>query len=346
MFKLMWGPFVKSSIHHSVDLSSNTFLFRPKFWDFLSQDLNSQKFSVYLPQKTVNLNREDFIGFLKQLYPLQTNVDWKNAQEEAFFRQYSWGQDKIQSGEIKKIVPIIRQIGFGEYNLGNRAYSLINLLDTESFGWSYGFFQQEEVTIGKTPEYLVHFDQSFDSVNSVASSMALAGTFPNDEDGIKKINLDFKTREEHEFVIKDIQAKTKRYQTSILPTEVLQLKYLLHLKTEFKFKVKNEFHALELVNCLHPTSAMGTYPTDLNILKEFSKFDLQFDRDFFAAPFGIVEKGLVHILVAIRCLRVLGQQFTIDSGCGITSESRYDDELTELKNKRNSVKKMLGLMHD
>ena len=346
LFKLMWGPFVKSSIRSTDDLGSNTFLFRPKFWDFLRQDQETHAVSVYLPNKSLTLNREEFIGFLSRQNPQPSAVKWGDIETEAFTRQYGWGQEKIASEEIKKIVPIIRQTGQGCYGIENRAFSLLNLLQSEGFGWSYGHFDQDEALIGKTPESLVVFNRSAEGFNSEAGSMALAGTFPNDEVGLQRINEDLKTRQEHDWVIADIKEKTLNYDTSVLPTEVLKLKHLLHLKTDFKFKVEDEFQVIDLANRLHPTAAMGTYPTNLKILKEFSKFELQSDREHFASPLGIVEKGLVHIVVAIRCLRVSRQQFIIDSGCGITAQSHFEDELKELENKRNSVKKMLGVFDD
>ena len=54
----------------------------------------------------------------------------------------------------------------------------------------------------------------------------------------------------------------------------------------------------------------------------------------------------MQIIVAIRNILFTKDSIQIFSGCGITDESQYDLELGESENKRNSVKKMLGLAND
>ena len=67
-------------------------------------------------------------------------------------------------------------------------------------------------------------------------------------------------------------------------------------------------------------------------------------RNRFAAPFGVqypisVENGRSICLVALRNVQWDGAIVSVGAGCGIVSESHYEDELAELELKRNSVKK-------
>lgn len=130
------------------------------------------------------------------------------------------------------------------------------------------------------------------------------------------------------------------------PTDILELKYLLHLITEFQLEANDIGQVFEVIEALHPTAAMGLYPNSKQKFKEFYNFSLQKERSGFAAPFAIVEEEMVCCVVAIRNIIFSSQQVKIFSGCGVTSASEYRSELTELQNKRDSVKKMLGLNVD
>ena len=88
---------------------------------------------------------------------------------------------------------------------------------------------------------------------------------------------------------------------------------------------------------------MGLYPYSRAKLKEFLEFSLQKERKAFAAPFAIFDQDAVYCVVAIRNMLFAPDRVDIYSGCGVTSGSVYEHELTELQNKRDSVKKMLGL---
>ena len=78
--------------------------------------------------------------------------------------------------------------------------------------------------------------------------------------------------------------------------------------------------------------------------RRMSEFSLQKKRDSFAAPFGIIEASAAQIIVAIRNICVQTEALHIFSGCGVTAESLFESEVSELENKRNSVKKMMGLV--
>ena len=135
------------------------------------------------------------------------------------------------------------------------------------------------------------------------------------------------------FKIKKIQGET----------DILELRDLLHLMTEFQIETDHIEQVFDVIEALHPTAAMGMYPFNQDKLKEFSQFSLQKERRSFAAPFAIIEKDAVYCVVAIRNLFFDQKKVQLFSGCGVTAESQYELELTELQNKRESVKKILGL---
>ena len=95
-----------------------------------------------------------------------------------------------------------------------------------------------------------------------------------------------------------------------------------------------------MVECLHPTPALGVAPREqLGLLKKWRG-----GKDRLGAPFGIRwEPDQFLSVVAIRQLSWDENFFYIGNGCGVVAESELDDEWQELKLKRDSVRKMFRL---
>jgi|GEM_PF-5270248 len=356
LFKVLVGPFAAQDISQITDLKHPTLLYKPNFWDFLQRPLgkplNLTQKSVYFSAKIYTLNREEFIHHLQSFKPQAPNIRWKAPNEAQFKAQFEWSQKNFIEQKLLKTVPIIREQAEVKFTLENLAYCVLSLLQHKNFGWSYGYFENSVGMIGHTPEVLAHWTQ----IDRQLHTVALAGTRVQSENAYTQILTDKKIRHEHQIVIEDINTKLKslafgldfgglNFNLKITQgeTDVLALTDLLHLMTEFQIEVDNIEQALAVIQALHPTSAMGLYPFSLDKLIEFSEFNLQKERRTFAAPFALIEENALYCVVAIRNLMFNKEHVQIFSGCGVTAESQYELELTEAQNKRNSVKKMLGL---
>lgn len=346
LFKILIGPFDR---HNSVNLGlleHSTVLLKPNFWDFLNKNSDFSQKSVYSSAITYTLDREEFIYFLSTVKSLRPEIDWLSPDEKQFRTQFEWSQKNFSDQKLSKTVPIIRQQGTVKFSLDNLLWCMKNLVQKRTFGWSYGFFENNRGIIGHTPEILAQWSR----IDRQLHTVALAGTYTKNENSYNEMLADKKILNEHQIVIDDIVDKLSslNFKSKSIqgPTDILELKYLLHLMTEFQIEADNIDQVFEVIDILHPTSAMGIYPYDLSKLKEFSEFSLQAERGSFAAPFAVVEKDSVYGVVAIRNLIFSEDRVHIFSGCGITNDSRYEAELIELQNKRDSVKKMLGVFND
>lgn len=342
LFKVLVGPFKPVKVAHAADAGDITLLYRPKFWDFLKTGSESAQDIVYMAAKTYSLNREDFIRFLASAPALEPSLQWEKPSASDFASQFNWSQEQFRLGILSKTVPIIRQSANKSLNESNKLWCLRMLLQQNDYGWSYGLFENEKGVIGHTPEMLAKWDA--DSLK--LKTMALAGTYPKSESASREIKADKKIRNEHEIVVTDIRVKLSGYDFQQSETDVLELRYLLHLKTEFEVSIKNMAGAVEVINRLHPTSAMGIFPADSGKFAEFSQLPIQKDRQSFAAPFAFLNRTSVNCVVAIRNIQFDGWKTEIFSGCGVTTGSSLELELEESQLKRNSVKKMLGLKID
>lgn len=346
LFKVLVGPFERHDSVQKALLKHSTLLYKPNFWDFLNSGGDLSQKAVYSAQNSALFDREEFISFLATQATMMPDVEWLQVNESDFKSQYDWSQKNFTEESLFKAVPIIRQNGVSNFKLENLVWCIRNLIQLDTFGWSYGFFENLKGFVGHTPEVLAQWSR----IDHQLHTVALAGTAARVEGVNVDLLSDAKIRNEHQLVIDDVIDKLSRLSfvsKSIQgPTDVLELKYLLHLMTEFQLEVDDLDQVFEVIKILHPTSAMGIYPYDEKKLKEFSEFPLQAMRNTFAAPFAVVEKDRVSCVVAIRNMFFNKSQLEIYSGCGVTRESQYELEVIELENKRNSVKKMLGLNND
>ena len=338
MFSLMQGPF--EPVHNLSDprLTQTSLLFKTSFWSFLEHRENIAQNSVYEPHSAHTLSREEFLGLLAAERSQKPEVRWQSAAVEEFDTQFRWSQKLFSEANLQKTVPIICQSALGSFTIENKVYILQQLLKNESFGWSYGNLTEKDCWIGHTPETLLTWD-GFE-----AQTMALAGTFPQGPHAVRDILHDSKNRREHNYVIEDIAEKLRHTDFKMSETHALELKHLVHLKTDVRLPCDSLMYFMRLISRLHPTAAMGVFPDRIEQLRRMSEFDLQKKRDSFAAPFGIIGSSAAQIIVAIRNVRIQPEALHIFSGCGVTAESIFESEVIELENKRNSVKKMMGLV--
>ena len=116
-----------------------------------------------------------------------------------------------------------------------------------------------------------------------------------------------------------------------------QMQKKLNLLTEELKKAKKMASLADL------RSALGIYPRISVEYENLKKFDVQRNRAGFAAPFGFINNQSMLVVAAIRSFHFTANSVTLFSGCGVTSESVLQEELSEVEKKRNSVKKMMGM---
>jgi isochorismate synthase EntC len=343
LFKVLSGPFTKLSSDEVSNFQHSLLFYKPDFWDFLHIREGLYQDSVYSAVGVFDVTREELLHFIQSFDTRQPDIQWENVNETRFRTQFDWSQKCFADKSLVKTVPIIRQSGSTQFGPQNLLWCLQSLIQARNFGWSYGFFENGKGLIGHTPEILAQWNK----IDRRLHTVALAGTYAKTPNAHDEILEDEKVLNEHQIVIDDINKKLAQLKFNLKiqqgPTDVLELRYLLHLMTEFELEVENKEQVFSVIKGLHPTSAMGLYPFDLFKMKDFSQFSLQKDRGVFASPFAMIEKGAVSCVVAIRNMFFSPDQVQIYSGAGVTSGSNYELELTELQNKRDSVKKMLGL---
>lgn len=200
--------------------------------------------------------------------------------------------------------------------------------------------------LGATPEQLVAFQHDFLRTEALAGSMERGDTAAEDIDLEKDLSFSAKNRNEHQFVVQDIEQRLAPFAHSIHRSsrpQVKKLSNVQHLYTPIKADLKSEATFLSVLEQLHPTSAVGGYPW-----KEAAPYIQQlenFERGWYAGPVGWLNaSGSGEFAVAIRSGLLTNEQAHFFAGCGIVADSDADAEWKETNLK---LKPMLSaLPHD
>jgi isochorismate synthase len=198
--------------------------------------------------------------------------------------------------------------------------------------------------LGATPERLVALH------DGTATTMALAGTAPRGETPAEDLAIgqrllrDPKERTEHVVVADAVREALAPLATRVVADPEPRLHTLpnvQHLITPICAEMKEGRGALDLVNALHPTPAVGGYPREpaLKLIREREVLD----RGWYAAPIGWVDgRGEGEFVVGLRSALVRGETATLFAGCGIVADSDPPTELAEWGWKLKPMATALG----
>lgn len=350
-FLIAWEISKNNSVHQTPSLYLSDFFLSQnqiisfkkwKIFSFYSFKKMVLDFNVHLTSKMTNLNRSPLEN------PLIKKRTWILSEKKEFFKKVSKIKKLIAEKSLTKALPIAYETSQGILNEAEKCYFLLSLLEKPKHGGIlYGFWNENEGLLGKTPEFL--FDWNLK--RNVLFSMALAGTASIHSKN--SLLNDPKELKEHAIVVKDLQNKLKRLGT-VWKSKTFEWPYgvLKHLRTDFFIKMKESLNSKEnsnshqinpfkIIKLLHPTPALGIFS---ETLKKFQKTQLEKKinpiRKYFGAPFcvSLPQEKRFFCLVAIRNLQWFNQKTYLMSGCGLISESHPDKEWKELELKRESVK--------
>lgn len=296
-----------------------------------------------VPSRSVVIDRNELRGWLKPLAESVSLPEWRWSRPEYARFEHLFGslQEYFAKGELTKGVPVVFERAMGEVSEPLLAAFVLSLLENAGEARVYGFWDQGQGWVGATPEDL------FVSEGLSLRTMALAGTRARGEGAAEALSADPKERREHECVVEDIRnVLTSFGEVKIGETCVHELPSLLHLKTAIEVHVSESVDYPKIIRALHPTAALGAFPREAgwNWLQKMDQGECPPGRENFGAPFGLVlSPDSAIFVVAIRNLQWKDRELRIGSGCGVIAESICENEWQELSDKRESVKRMLGL---
>jgi menaquinone-specific isochorismate synthase len=267
------------------------------------------------------------------------DAEWSVVPDEVFSELYRSALDAIDRGEFKKIVPVVFEEGrlTGSAQPWRHFFSRLEALPRGL--WAYGFSIRGRGLVGATPEVL------FQTHGRGYSTMALAGTRPLSR--APELLQNAKELREHRFVVDDIARRLAPFgNVEIGALGILRLPNIAHLVTPIFF-MENGVERMtftDMIRRLHPTAALGVSPRNEAGERWLRESDREIGRRTFGAPFGLErDDHFALALVGIRNLEFEGEAVRIGSGAGLLSESVLEQEIDELRQKRDQVKSLFGL---
>lgn len=206
--------------------------------------------------------------------------------------------------------------------------------------------------LGATPEVLLQFKSQSDRLwlrsDAVAGSIERGKSVQEDQMlGDRLLNSD-KDMCEHQIVIRSICDRLQSMGAAIDPqveTSLLRLSNVQHLYTPITAQIDDPdwLIALDILQQLHPTAAVGGEPRDRAVC--FMQQWEACDRGWYAAPIGWLNgNGEGTFGVGIRAGYIQGDRARIFAGAGIVANSQVENEQSETTIKFAALLKALGAM--
>lgn len=199
--------------------------------------------------------------------------------------------------------------------------------------------------IGASPERLVRLRDNRVDVTCLAGSIGIGRGEDERRQLASQLLTSEKDREEHEIVVRSTMSALAEVCEDVtrLPVtpRVAMARTVQHLETPVSARMCEAGTILDLVERLHPTPAVGGYPTDraLLIMGELEEID----RGWYAGPFGWANvDGSGEFAVAIRSALLSGRMASVFAGSGIVADSVAPAEFEETCLKLRPMLSALG----
>lgn len=198
----------------------------------------------------------------------------------------------------------------------------------------YAHGQGELSFLGATPERLVRL------VDGLAEADALAGTAWSGSLSL----AEQKNQHEQSLVVQavvDALAPLCAAPPQASPTTEHAAGQLTHLRSRISGRVASGTTLFDLVRALHPTPAVGGYPSGL--AEDWLAAHGEQRNGWYSGGFGILTAaGDGEFSVALRCALLHGRQAELQAGAGIVAGSEPLQELAETEAKLGTLLAALG----
>ncbi len=193
--------------------------------------------------------------------------------------------------------------------------------------------------VGASPELLVR--KAEDHIESVALAGSARRSADQQEDrriGEALLQSD-KDRREHDMAADSVAAVLRELCDGVIrdvEPALLELANVRHLATRFIARTSGPMSILDVVAKLHPTAAVGGWPTAAAVetIRELEMMD----RGRYAGPVGWMDAtGDGEFAIALRCAELSGARARLFAGAGIVRGSLPETELEETRLKLQAM---------
>jgi menaquinone-specific isochorismate synthase len=263
-------------------------------------------------------------------------IAWESAVERTL--------GAIRSGEVTKAV-LARTLDV-ELAAVISPVDLVLALWRQHTGTHAFLFEPEpgRALLGAAPEALATLRDGLFAATAVAGSVGVGGSETEQRELAEGLLASVKDRAEQKIVTDDMVSRLAAAGHAVAPTadpHVLTLARIQHLETEITARVAEGTDALDVVETLHPTPAVGGLPQEAAL--DFLARTEPFERGWYAGPVGWFDpSGDGHFVPALRTAVGDGRRWRLFAGAGIVEGSVPSAEWEETAIKFQPVLQALA----
>lgn len=243
---------------------------------------------------------------------------------------------EIEKGTLEKVV-LSRKIEISQSVDFIQSYQKLLISYPTAFRYIW-FHPKVGMWMGATPEQLAKIN------NKTIETVALAGTQVFSEN----VFWQEKEQVEQQLVIDYIKNRIGNFVDNLAVSNAYTHRAgnIVHLKSDISGKLKPSISEIEVIQAIHPTSAVCGMP-----LQEARNFILEhenYDRNYYAGFLGEFQiQEQTNLFVNLRCCEIFNDNIknlnkvNIYVGCGITKDSNANKEFIETENKAKTIKNIL-----
>jgi isochorismate synthase len=250
----------------------------------------------------------------------------------------------VRAGRLDKVVlaRTERVLVAGEIDV---AATLLRMRAANPSASLFAVARNGSVFLGASPETLIRLRDGAFETTPLAGSIARGSTPDEDSLLARRLLRSAKDRHEHEVVVGAILQVLDPVSAEVAADpaapRVVAHRTVQHLATPIHGRARSGMTVLDLVDRLHPTPAVGGYPTDAALAA--IRTSEGFDRGWYAGPIGwIGSNGDGEFAIGIRSALVAGNQAVLYAGCGIVGDSDPESEYAETLPKLRAIGAALG----
>ena len=206
----------------------------------------------------------------------------------------------------------------------------IALVDTEKSGcW-----------LTATPEILLEGEGQDWRTIALAGTMKLEGDQLNGEG--ETLRWSTKNIQEQRIVATYITECLERFTGDFLEDgpRTVRAANLVHLRSDFTFKLADRDHIGDLLQALHPTPAVCGLPK-----REAFQFIVKNEhtpRRYYSGFMGMLDPGSeTHLYVSLRCMNIENNHYRLYAGGGLLKDSTEEQEWQETEAKLETMRSLL-----
>jgi salicylate biosynthesis isochorismate synthase len=251
--------------------------------------------------------------------------------------------EKIRAGELEKVV-LAREVQAHAPRAHDPA-AVFGVLREEFPACSvFCVGRGDGAFVAASPELLVRREGHRVSTLALAGSMRRSADPAVDDHLGEQLMHSEKDREEHAIVIRRIERTLRQHALWVTATPeptLVKVANIQHLATPIRAQLAQPLDAIELLELMHPTPAVGGEPNER--ARPLIPALEGLDRGWYAGPVGWADAdGDGEFCVALRCALLRGRVARCYAGVGVVRDSQPAAELAETEIKLQALLPLLA----